>query len=97
MWIKEKQQQVTITTKEGRTFLGYELREMRDDWSGVLQVECICEDGTIAAVSKEEIIKEKNVILTEEKGGYRLIIAQEGYPRRWCKGVTLLHCVEEND
>ncbi|MGI6007840.1 MAG: hypothetical protein ACOX8E_10165 [Ruminococcus sp.] len=79
------------------TYVGVPVREMRDNWKGIFQVEFTGRDGMVTALSAEEIKNSARIILAEEPdgAGVRLIVGEDGFGRRWCRHVETIRYVEE--
>lgn len=80
-------------------YSGILVKELRKDWSGIIQVEFISHDGMAVAVSVEEILANPRLILIEDPCGndLRLIAGDDGYGRRWCKNIEAIRFVEEEE
>lgn len=99
--------------KHGKTleeqYTGYEVRRLRENWDGVLQVEFESEDGMVTAVPVREILSDKpgeriiladhrdEVLLCADDGSirYRLVAEGDDTGRRWCRDVMEVEFVEE--
>lgn len=98
---------VNVQQKKGETKLlqrysGYDVRNLKQDWSGTRHVEFVSADGMVTAVGVEEILVTGNVLLVQQEcsnqlpnRSYRLVIAADTAGRRWCKDVIEVISVEE--
>ncbi|MGI6011076.1 MAG: hypothetical protein ACOX8H_06200 [Ruminococcus sp.] len=80
-------------------YAGISVRELREDWSGIIQVEFVGRDGMAVAVSAEEILSSSRLILAEDPQGnnLRLIAGDDSHGRRWCKDIEAIKFVEEEE
>ncbi len=89
-------------------YSGYEVRHLKDNWNGILQVEFESYDGFIAAIPVREILNASpgnQIILADTRNGiplcsktqskqYRLIAERDPAGRRWCKNIIGIEFVE---
>ena len=78
---------------------GVPVRDLRADWSGILQAEFVSKDGMVTAISAEEIQADPSIILINgaDEEGIRLIAGKDRYGQRWCKQIETVRYVEEEE
>ncbi len=117
MKIKEGLPRASVSVKRRKhgeqlqeQYSGYEVRLLRENWDGVLQVEFESGDGMVTAVPVREILSGKpgeRLILADCKNGvpmytkegdvrYRLVAEQDKTGRRWCRDIVGMEFVEES-
>ena len=78
---------------------GVPVRDLKADWSGILQAEFVSRDGMVTAISAEEIQADPSIILTNgpDEEGIRLITGNDRYGQRWCKQIESVRYVEKEE
>lgn len=77
-------------------FEAWNIKDLAGNLENTLQLEFASEDGAVTAVNKEEILKGQ-VFLAKEEDAFRLVILSDGHRRRWCKHITEIKQIQEDD
>ena len=90
-------------------YSGYEVRRLKDNWDGILQVEFESYDSFVTAIPVREILNTSpgnRIILADTRNGiplcsktqpkqYRLVAECDTAGRRWCKNIIGIEFVED--